>query len=59
MSSGGSKNGEKAIQDGLNIDYSKLKTQEVIDLVSDYISNHLMRFFENECDSSESLESTY
>ena len=58
-SSGVNKSFEKAIQDGLNIDYSILKTQELIYLVSHYVSNHLMKFFDLECDSKIILDNTY
>lgn len=60
MSSGGeAKTQERAIQDGIGIDYTKLRTQEVIDLVSHYISNHIIKFFVSVCDSPTMLQSTY
>ena len=36
---------------GPELDYYVLKTQDVIDLISHYVSNHLMNYFEQNCKS--------
>jgi hypothetical protein len=60
MSSGEvSKTKEKAIQNGLKIDYSRLNLQCLIDLVSHYISHQVMKFFDAECDSKQVLATSY
>jgi len=35
----------------MELDYKSLLTQDVIELVSHYISNHLMQYFEENCKS--------